>query len=171
MNPGRGWNPNLEESYLLEYSESKVETWIKCSSRFYLRPMKFLAPEPFTILRYIEFTKTYQFQYLGFFQFGVKLGFDFPRVTPNQTSRPRSLKFDFDEDRNPIPGSLKNSSYVKIPYFPQQKLKMPGIKFCFDRKMRPSMESQPSLLLLMDFGELAQPQILQLHSVFFSGQL
>ena len=26
MNPGRSWNPNLEESYLLEYSEYEVET-------------------------------------------------------------------------------------------------------------------------------------------------
>ena len=25
MNPGRGWNPDLEESYLPEYSESKAE--------------------------------------------------------------------------------------------------------------------------------------------------
>ena len=25
MNPGRGWNPNLEESYLLEYSESELK--------------------------------------------------------------------------------------------------------------------------------------------------
>ena len=51
-----------------------------------------------------------------------------------------------------MPGSLKNSSSVKSPYFPHKKLKMPGIKFCFDRKMRPSMESQPSILLLMDVG-------------------
>ena len=50
-------------------------------------------------------------------------------------------------------GSLKNYSYVKSPNFPQQKLKMPGIKFCFDKKMHPSMESHPSILLLMDFGE------------------
>ena len=49
-------------------------------------------------------------------------------------------------------GSLKNSSSVKIPNFPQQTLKMPGIKFRFDRKMRPSMETQPSIILLMDCG-------------------
>ena len=47
-------------------------------------------------------------------------------------------------------GSLKNSSSVESPNFLQQKLKMSGIKFRFDRKMRPSMESQPSILLLMD---------------------
>ena len=50
-------------------------------------------------------------------------------------------------------GSLKNSSSVKIPNFPQQKLKMPGIKFYIDRKMCPSIESYPSLLFLMDGGE------------------
>ena len=50
-------------------------------------------------------------------------------------------------------GSLKNSSSVEIPNFPHQKLKMLGIEFRFDRKMRPSMESQPSILLLMDCGE------------------
>ena len=47
-------------------------------------------------------------------------------------------------------GSLKNSSSVKSPNFLYQKLKMPGIKFCFNRKMCPSMESQPRILLLMD---------------------
>ena len=55
-----------------------------------------------------------------------------------------SLNFDFDEDINPMPGSLKNSSSMKIPNFPQQKLKMLGIEFCFDRKMQPSMESHPN---------------------------
>ena len=50
-------------------------------------------------------------------------------------------------------GSLKNSSFEKIPNFPQQKLKMPKIKFYFNRKMCPSMESHPSILLLMDCGE------------------
>ena len=51
-------------------------------------------------------------------------------------------------------GSLKNSSTLNSPNFPQQKMKMPGIKFCFDRKMHPSMESEPSILFLMDFGEI-----------------
>ena len=83
----------------------------------------------------------------------VKLGFDFPAVSPNQKFRPKSLNFNFDEERNPMPGSLKNSSYVKSPIFQQQKLKMPGIKFHFDRNMRPSMESYPSILLPMDCGE------------------
>ena len=40
-----------------------------------------------------------------------------------------------------MPGSLKNSSSEKSPNFPHQKLKMPGIKFCFDRKMHTSLES------------------------------
>ena len=46
-------------------------------------------------------------------------------------------------------GSLKNSSSVRSPNFQHQKLKMPGIEFHFNRKMRPSMESQPSILLLL----------------------
>ena len=50
-------------------------------------------------------------------------------------------------------GSLKNSSFVISPNFQHQKLKMLGIKFRFDKKMRTSMESQPSILLLMDCGE------------------
>ena len=91
------------------------------------------------------------FSILGFFRLGVKLRFDFPRVSPNQKSQTRSLKFDFDEERNPM--SLKNSSSIKIPNFQHQKLKMPKIKLCFDRNMCPSIESQPSLVLLMDYGE------------------
>ena len=52
-----------------------------------------------------------------------------------------------------MPGSLKNSSSVESPNFQHRKLKMLGIEFRFDRKMRPSMESQPSIILLMDCGE------------------
>ena len=141
MNPGRGWNPNLEESYLLEYSESEAETWIQCTSGIYLLPVKVSTPEPCPVSRYIESTNTISYSILGFFMPGVKLGFDFPGVSPNQKSRPRSLNFDFDEGRNPMLGSLKNLSSVKGPNFPQQKLKMLGIKFCFNKKMCPSMES------------------------------
>ena len=50
-------------------------------------------------------------------------------------------------------GSLKSSSSVESPNFPHLKLKMLGMEFCFDRKMRPSMESHPSIILLMDCGE------------------
>ena len=50
-------------------------------------------------------------------------------------------------------GSLKNYSSARIPNFPHRKLKMLGIEFCFDRKMHPSMESQPSLLFLIDCEE------------------
>ena len=50
-------------------------------------------------------------------------------------------------------GSLKNSSFVESPNFLHRKLKLLRIEFRFDRKMHPSMESQPSILLLMDFGE------------------
>ena len=71
----------------------------------------------------------------------VKLGFDFPGVSPNQKYQPRYIKFDSDEKRNPMLGSLKNSSSVRIPKFPHKKLKMSGIEFHFDRKMYPSMEN------------------------------
>ena len=47
-------------------------------------------------------------------------------------------------------GSLKNSSSARSPNFPHRKLKMLGIEFRFDKKMHPSMESLPSILLLMD---------------------
>ena len=50
-------------------------------------------------------------------------------------------------------GSLKNSSFVEIPNFCTEKRKMLEIKFRFDRKMRPSMESHPSIIFLMDCGE------------------
>ena len=143
----------MEESYLPEYSEYEAEIFIKGTSGFYLRPVKVSVLNTSSILRYSECTKTTSFSILGFFRPGVKLGFDFPRVSPNQKSQLRSLNFDFDEESNPMPGSLKNSSPVKIPNFPQQKLKIPGIKFCFDRKMHPSMESHPSLVLMINYGE------------------
>ena len=82
MNPGRGQNPNLEGSYLLEYRKYEAEFWKKCTLGLYIRPLKVSSPEPFSIMGYSECTKTQHFQYLGFFQLGVKLGFDFPRVPP-----------------------------------------------------------------------------------------
>ena len=42
---------------------------------------------------------------------------------------------------------------MKSSNFLQQKLKIPRIKFYFDGKMHPSVESYPHLLLLMDYGE------------------
>ena len=59
----------------------------------------------------------------------------------------------FYEEINPMLVSLKNSSFVRIPNFLHQKLKMLRIEFCFNRKMHPSMESYPSILLLVDCGE------------------
>ena len=58
MNSRRGWNPNVEGLYIQEYSESDTEIWTQCTSGFYLRPMKFSAPEPSPILEYSESTKT-----------------------------------------------------------------------------------------------------------------
>ena len=58
MNSGRGWNSNLEGSYLPEYSESEVKVLIQCTSRFYRRPMQFSAPKPSPISGYRKCTKT-----------------------------------------------------------------------------------------------------------------
>ena len=50
-------------------------------------------------------------------------------------------------------GLLKNSSSIRRPNFLHQKLKMLGIEFRFDRKMCPSMESQPRIIFLIDCEE------------------
>ena len=84
MNHGRGWNPDLEKSYILEYSESKAKSFRKGTPRFYIRPMKILAPDPYFISRYSKCTKTTIFSILGFFRPRVKLGFNFPGFLPNQ---------------------------------------------------------------------------------------
>ena len=52
MNPGRDWNPNLEESYLPEYSEYEAEIFTKGTSIFYLWYVKILALDMFSILIY-----------------------------------------------------------------------------------------------------------------------
>ena len=96
MNPGRGWNPELEESYIPEYSESEAETFRQGTSRIYLWSIKVLVVDLSPILRYNECTKN----------------------EPNQNFRSWSLNFDFEEEINPKLGSLKNSSSVKIPNFP-----------------------------------------------------
>ena len=97
MNPGRGWNPDLEETYLPEYRKYDDKCFTKGTSVFYLQVVKILAPDTSSILRYREFTKTTRFSILGFLRPRVKLGFDFPRVLLNQKIRPWSLNFDFDE--------------------------------------------------------------------------
>ena len=84
MNLGRGWNPDLEESYLPKYSEDEAKRFTQGTSGFYLLPVKILAPDNSSISRYSECTKTTSFSILGFFSPGVKLGFEFPGVLPNQ---------------------------------------------------------------------------------------
>ena len=66
MNPGRGWNPDLEESYLPEYREYEADTFTKGTSGIYLQPVKFLAPDPSPISIYSECTKMTSFSLLGF---------------------------------------------------------------------------------------------------------
>ena len=118
MNPGRGWNLALEKSYLPEYREYEAETFTQCTSGIHLQTVKFSAPDPYPISRYSEYTKTTRFSIFGFFRPEVKLGFDFPRVLPNQKYQPCSINFDYDEESNHMSDSLKNSSFVKSPNFP-----------------------------------------------------
>ena len=66
MNPRRGWNPDLEESYLLEYRELEAETLAKSSSGIYIWPVKVSALETSQISRYRECTKMTSFSLLGF---------------------------------------------------------------------------------------------------------
>ena len=68
----------------------------------------------------VNVPKRISFSILGFFQLGIKLGFEFLVVSTNQKYQPTSLKFDLDEERNPMLGSLKNSSSVRSPNFPHQ---------------------------------------------------
>ena len=58
MNSRRGWNPDLEGSYLPEYSEYEAEFWTQCKYGFYILPLKFSAPETMPIVGYSECTKT-----------------------------------------------------------------------------------------------------------------
>ena len=61
MNSGRGWNHNLDGSYLPEYREYETEFFTQCTSGFYLWPMQVSADETSPILGYSEFPKTYHF--------------------------------------------------------------------------------------------------------------
>ena len=66
MNPGRGWNHDLEELYLPEYSEYEAEMFTQGSLGINICPIKILAPDTSPISRYRECTKTTSFSILGF---------------------------------------------------------------------------------------------------------
>ena len=66
MNPGRGWNHDLEESYLPKYREYEAKIFTQGTLGLYLRPMKIWAPNTSSILRYSECTKTTNFSIFGF---------------------------------------------------------------------------------------------------------
>ena len=66
MNPGRGWNTDLEESYLPTYSETEAETFTHGTLGIHIWPVKVSVPDPSPILRYNECTKTTSFSILGF---------------------------------------------------------------------------------------------------------
>ena len=107
MNPGRGWNSNLEGSYLVDYSKSEAEFWTQCHQDFIFYLCKFKVLILLQSQDIVNVPKLINFSILGFFWPGVKLGFEFTRVITNQKYQPRSLKFDFYGDINPMPGSLK----------------------------------------------------------------
>ena len=75
MNPGRGWNPDLEESCLLEYNEYEAENFTQGTSKIYIRSINVSIPDPSPISRYSKCNKMTSFSILGF---------DFPVVLPNQ---------------------------------------------------------------------------------------
>ena len=68
MNPRRGWNPDFEEPYPLEYSEYESETFTKVTSSIYIFPVKVSAPDPSPISRYSEYTKTTSFSIFRVFK-------------------------------------------------------------------------------------------------------
>ena len=113
----------MEESYIPKYIENEAEIFTHGTLGFYLYHVNISAPDTSSIPIYRECTKTTSFIILGFFRPDVKLGFNFLRDLLNQKLQTWSLNFDFDEDRDPMPSSLKNSSSVKSPNFLQQKLK------------------------------------------------
>ena len=126
MNFGKGWNPNLEVSYLQEYREYEAEFL----DTVYIRILYF-SSEICSSWSFSNIGIYRKYQNLAVLVFRVFLAWGQTRVwiswsftQPKYWSR--SLKFDFDEQRNPIPGSLKNSSSVRSPNFSHQKLKMLG---------------------------------------------
>ena len=66
MNLGRGWIPDLEESYLPEYREYEAETFTQATAKISLRPVNVSASEPSAILRYSESSRITKFSLLGF---------------------------------------------------------------------------------------------------------
>ena len=66
MNPGRGWKPDLEESYLPEYSKVEAATFTQSYAGIYLWLVKFSAFDPSPILRYSEISRMTKFNLLGF---------------------------------------------------------------------------------------------------------
>ena len=68
MNARRGWNPDLEESYLPEYSEFEAETFTQGTSRIIFQHVNVSDLDPSPIYIYSECTKTTSFSILGFFR-------------------------------------------------------------------------------------------------------
>ena len=63
---GGGLNPDLEEPYLLKYSESEAEIFTHCTERISLRPVKISASDPSPISSCSESSRMTKFDLLGF---------------------------------------------------------------------------------------------------------
>ena len=66
MNTRRGWNPNGEGLYLLEYRENEAEFWTLCKLGFYILLVKVSSPDTSLISSYSECPKMTIFCLLGF---------------------------------------------------------------------------------------------------------
>ena len=85
MNPGRGWNPNLEISYHPEYSEYEDEVFGKNEHQDCIFDLfNFQLLSLCQAREIVNVPKLTSFSILGFFQLEVKLGFEFLKVSPNQ---------------------------------------------------------------------------------------
>ena len=61
-----GWNPNLEESYLLKYREYEGENSTKCTEIFHLHPIQVSIPNPSPISSYSKSPNMTIFCLIGF---------------------------------------------------------------------------------------------------------
>ena len=123
MNPGRRWNPNLKGSYLWDLVNMRLNFGHSVNQNFSFDICNLNLLVPCQSQYIYNVPKLTSFSILGFFQLGVKLGFEFLGVSTNQKNWSRFLNFDFDEEKNPMSGSLKNYSSIESPNFPHQNWK------------------------------------------------
>ena len=129
------------------------EFWTQCSSWFYLWPLQFFSSWSFSNIRIER-----MYQNIAVLVFRVFLA---QGQTRNWLSwsfiQPKILievsKIQFLWGDKSYSWLTQKFLFCKKTYFFAPKLKMLRIEFRFDRKMHPSMESHPSILLLIHCGE------------------